>query len=315
VVLDSFDFPDSRLDPQVAHRLRDLSLLVSLPQISLRLIDLIGDPNTSVRDLRDVVEMDPALTAKVISLANSTYYAVRVPVKTVERAITIIGYQELGLMSLGMGLTETFNVSTGPRGFDSESLWIHSLAVSWLGQRLAIQIKTVEPGEAMIAGLLHELGLIVLVSKFPLIFQKLLDLILAGQIGLEAESALMIRHELVGFELACMWKLPKVYLESILYHHQPEKAKDHKVIVALTSLADILANKIGFGLQTEVLEADPDYILQTIGLSPVDLQAFIRQTILASKDVLPLWRQMLKAQSPSVASKSRFSSLKSEAGL
>jgi HD-like signal output (HDOD) protein len=300
--------PDPRLDPQVAHRLRDLSLLVSLPQITLRLIDLLARPNATLKDLREVVEMDPALTAKIISLANSTHYSLRSKVKTVERAISIVGCQELGLLAMGLGLTETFNVSQAPKGFDVESLWIHSLAVSWISQRLANRLGTVEPGEAMIAGLLHEIGVIILVSKFPLLFQRLLDLILAGRRGLEAEDALKIRHEIIGCELAVQWKLPEVFQEAIMWHHAPEKAIWHKPIVAMTALADVLTNKIGFSLATEFCDADMGYSLATIGLSPADLQVFIRETLIAIKNVLPLWRQILKIEPPDVG-KSRFSSL------
>jgi HD-like signal output (HDOD) protein len=302
---------DGRLDPQVTHRLRDLSVLVSLPQVTLRLMSLISNPNTSVKEVQEVLERDPALTAKIISLANSTYYSVRTPVKTVERAITIIGYQELGLLAMGLGLSETFNITTSPKGFDWESLWIHSLAVSWLSQRLAQRVGLAEIGEPMVAGLLHELGIIILVSKFPSQFQNLLDLILAGQSGLEAEKALRIRHELIGYELARQWKLPEVYQEVILYHHCPDKAPRYKQVVAMTALADALSHKLGFGLMTEVLEVDLAYYLEALGLSVLELQGFIKDTLLVANEVSPLWRQLLRFGEPS-ASKSRFSSLMKE---
>jgi HD-like signal output (HDOD) protein len=296
----------------VTYRLRDLSHLVSLPQITLRLMNLISRPDSTIKELREVVERDPALTAKIISLANSAHYALRTPVKTVERAITIVGCQELGFMAMGLGLTEAFNVSLAPKGFDAESLWIHSLAVSWIAQRLADRLKSAEIGEAMIAGILHELGTIVLVSKFPLLFQRLLDLILAGRPGLEAESALKIRHELVGYELAKLWKLPDAYQESILYHHLPERARRHQALVAMIALADALAHKIGFSLTTEICEVDLGYSLKALGFSAADLQAFIRETIVATRDILPLWRELLKTGEP-MAGKSRFSSLMPEA--
>jgi HD-like signal output (HDOD) protein len=285
-----------------------MSLLVSLPSIASRLNNLISDPQTSVKTVREVVEMDPALTAKVISLANSSYYSVRTAVKTVDRAITIIGYQELGVMALGLGLTETFNMSSAPKDFDVESLWLHCLATSWLGQRLASRIGFPEVGEVMIAGLLHELGVIILVSKFPILFQTLMDLILAGQSWLVAENALKARHELVGHELAKLWKLPEVYQQAILFHHAPEMATSHKIIVAATSLADALAHKIGFGLKTEVNEVDLGYSLNTLGMTPFTLQSFIRETISKIEEITPMWRQMVKT-SERVPDKAGFSSL------
>jgi HD-like signal output (HDOD) protein len=285
-----------------------MSLLVSLPSITLRLMSLITDPNSSVKDLREVVEKDPALAAKVISLANSSYYSVRSPIKTVDRAITIIGYQELGFMAMGLGLNETFNINAAPEDFDGEGLWLHSLAVSWLAQRLAMKIGFPDSGEAMIAGLLHELGIIILVSKFPLLFQKLMDLILAGHNWLAAENALKIRHDLVGYELAKLWKLPEVYQEAILYHHVPERARQNKVLVAMTSLSDALSSKIGFGLKTEINEVDLGYSLSALSLTPYALQDFIRETIGKINEALPMWRQLLKsAQRPT--NNSRFSSL------
>jgi HD-like signal output (HDOD) protein len=286
---------ESRLDPQVAHRLRDLSLLVSLPQITLNLINLISDAGTTNKQLQAVVELDPALTAKVISLANSAFYSVRTPVLTVDRAITIIGYQELGLMALGLGLSETFDLSTVPMGFDGESLWIHSLAVSWLSREMGRRFGLIEPGEAMIAGLLHDLGTIILVSKFPVQFQHLLELIVAGQPGLEAENTLKLNHEMVGYELACLWKLPLIYRESILFHHRPQRAPEKSRIMAtIVAMADILVRKIGFDLKTEDGSLDLGYCLKTLHLSPESLQTFIREMLLGSQKVVPLWQQMIK---------------------
>jgi HD-like signal output (HDOD) protein len=308
---------ETRLDPQVAHRLRDLSVLVSLPQVSMRLINLISEPQTSIRQLQAVVERDPALAAKVISLANSAYYSLRSPVLTVDRAITIIGYQELGFMALGLGLTETFDLNSVPGEFDGEGLWIHCLAVSWLCQELIRRTGLAEPGEAMIAGLLHDLGTIILVSKFPVQFQHLLELILAGRPGLEAENTLKLRHELVGYELACQWKLPQIYKDAILFHHRPDKVPaGSRYITAAVALADILAHKIGFEVKTECLEVDLGGCLKTLKLSAADLQNFIREMLLASKEILPLWHQMLRRQDPKSGppAKSKFSSLISGPG-
>jgi HD-like signal output (HDOD) protein len=283
------------VDPQVTHRLPDIGRLVSLPQTTYTLLTLLMDERSQAEDLVKVLSQDPALAAKVISLSNSSFYSLQQPVSTLDRAIMVIGFKELEFMAMGLGLSETFDLSKVPQGFDGEGLWLHSLSVSFIARELAILSKATEPSEAMITGLLHELGLIILVSKFPGQFQQLMELLSAGMPFYEAEAALGLRHDVIGYLLARNWNLPLVFQAGILFHHRPKEATSFKAMAALVALADILAHKIGYSLQMESLDVDLPYTLTTLGISPTQLQNLIKELMVAIPQAHPLWLQMMRS--------------------
>jgi HD-like signal output (HDOD) protein len=302
---------ENLIDAAVANRLPDIGRLVSLPQTTFALLSLLMDEKTVPKDLELVLCQDPALAAKVISLSNSAFYGLQTPVSTIERAILIIGFKELEFMAMGLGLSETIDMTQVPSGFDGEGLWMHCLSVSWIARELAILTKAAEPSEAMITGLLHELGIIILVSKFPLQFQQLLEMVNAGMSFFDAEAALGLKHNIIGYLLARNWNLPEVFQEGILYHHAPEKSPKHKKVAAIVALADSLAHKVGFSMNMEALDLDLPYILKTIGLKVDDLQEFIKSIMNSIPQVQPVWLKMMHLGSSKKNSlaKNRFSSL------
>ncbi|MDR1111160.1 MAG: HDOD domain-containing protein [Deltaproteobacteria bacterium] len=301
--------PDLPIDLQVQSRLTDIGRLVSLPPTTFRLLSLLMSENTSSRELQGVLEQDPGLAAKVISLSNSAIYSVRDPVSTIDRAITIIGFKELEIIALGIGLTETFDLKKVPLGFDGRSLWLHCLAVSWIARELALATKAGDPGECMIGGLLHDLGVIILVSKFPIHFQQLLDLLNSGRELVEAETTLSLRHEAIGYNLAHNWGLPQVFQESILFHHFPHLAPAFPKIVTVITLADNLAHRAGFGLELESLSIDLPRTLETLGLKVERLQALVKNIIASISKVEPLWSQVLNGTKPAPKEGGNLSSL------
>ncbi|MDR3152986.1 MAG: HDOD domain-containing protein [Deltaproteobacteria bacterium] len=302
---------ENQIDAQVAHRLPDIGRLVSLPHTMYTLLSLLMDEKTQPKDLERVLEQDPALAAKVISLSNSAFYGLTTPVSTIERAILIIGFKELEFMAMGLGLSETFDLSQIPKGFNGEELWLHSLSVSWIARELAVITKVCEPSEAMITGLLHELGVIILVSKFPQQFQQLLELTDAGVPFLDAEKSLGLSHAIIGYLLARNWNLPEVFQQGILYHHSPRTCPGRKEMAALVNLSDNLAHKAGNPMRLEDPEIDLAYALEVINLSPANLQNFVKVLMTSLPQVQPMWIQMMRAgaRKPGPETKGRFSSL------
>ena len=286
--------PETPVDLQVQRRLADIGRLVSLPQTTFKLLSLLMEERTSARDLQSIVETDPALTAKIISLSNSAVYSVREPVSNIARAITIIGFSELEILALGVGLSETFDLRKVPKGFDGESLWMHCLAVAWIARELAECTQAADPGEAMIAGILHELGILTLISKFPVHFQQLLDLTNSGMGLRKAENTLSLRHEVIGYHLARNWSLPSVFQDVILNHHTPWAAGRFRPQASIINLADNLAHKTGYALKIEELDVNLPDILGVLKLSVADLQALVKKIISNITKVEPLWQDIIR---------------------
>lgn len=282
------------IDPQVALRIKDIGRLSTLPQVTWELMRLLSDENTTPDDLQQVVEQDPALSAKVISLGNSAYYGLRTPATTISRAIVIIGFKELEFLALGLGLADTFDLRKVPFGFDGDSLWLHSLSVSWTAREVAAASHLVDPGEAMLAGLLHNLGQIMLVTHFTVHLQRLMDYVAQGHTFREAEADLGLWHEVVGYLLAKNWAMPDYLKDVILYHHRPELCLDNRDIVSVINLAIQLVGLTSFGLDYETAGQEGPGYLEVMPALPKEVKDRILEKI---KNTLPLmaptWLQML----------------------
>ena len=121
----------------IRERVLAIERLGAFPQVAMRLLDAIGDERTNVSDLAEIIESDMALASKVLSLANSAFYAPKQQITTIHRSVVVIGFEELQLLTLGIGLSEIFDMSNVPEGFDMEGLWMHSMAVGWMSKNLA----------------------------------------------------------------------------------------------------------------------------------------------------------------------------------
>ena len=285
---------ESVMDQQVLGRIKDIGRLATLPQVTWELMRLLSDENVTPDDLQRVVEQDPALSAKVLSLGNSAYYALRTPATTISRAIMVIGFKELEFLAMGLGLAETFDLKRVPYGFDGEGLWLQSLSVSWVARQLAAVSRKADASEAMMAGLLHNIGHIILVTHFTVHLQRLMDFTKERNCTFqEAEADLGLWHEAIGFMLAENWKLPKVLRDVILYHHRPEIAPDNQKMVAIINLAAHVVNQTQFALPYEMFEPNLAYLENILDIKPKIWQDILEKGKEVLPQMSPTWMQML----------------------
>ncbi len=282
------------IDPQVASRIKEIGRLSTLPQVTWELMRLLSDETTSPEDLQKVVEQDPALSAKVISLGNSAYYGLRTPATTISRAIVIIGFKELEFLALGLGLADTFDLRKVPYGFDGEALWLHSLSVSWAAREVAAATRLVEPGEAMLAGLLHNLGQIMLVTHFTVQLQKVMSYVEEGHTYAEAEADLGLWHEAVGYLLARNWAMPQYLQDVILYHHRPELATGSLNTVSVVNLAVQLVSLTDYALEYETPSPTaPTYVDVIPRMSKEEKDKILEKLKNTLPLMAPTWLQMM----------------------
>ncbi len=282
------------IDPQVSSRIKEIGRLSTLPQVTWELMRLLGDESTTPEDLQKVVEQDPALSAKVISLGNSAYYGLRTPATTISRAIVIIGFKELEFLALGLGLADTFDLRKVPYGYDGEALWLHSLSVSWAAREVAAATRLVDPGEAMLAGLLHNLGQIMLVTHFTVQLQRLMTYMSEGHSYREAEADLGLWHEVIGYLLAKNWGMPQYLQDTILYHHRPELATGSQDTVSVIHLALRLVGLTEYDLDYEFSEEEgPGYEDIIPGMSKEDKDKILEKLKNTLPLMAPIWLQMM----------------------
>lgn len=216
--------------------------LPPLPFSLLKLLEIIRDENASEADIEEVLRHDEALSAKILQMSNSAYYGMRGSVCTLGRAIMTMGIREVKSLCLCFLILN--QLPSGSPAFSRErmTLWKHSLAVALLANRICARRPWVNTEKAFALGLLHDLGLLVLMSHLPDTFEDIRQIAEANKVGfLQAELLHGLTHSRVGGWLAVKWGLPEDYRLVMKHHHAPEESPALGPIVKLIHLADALS--------------------------------------------------------------------------
>ena len=198
--------------------------LPTLPIVAMKVGELISDPDVGAARVASVLQRDPSLSAKVLRLVNSPYYAIPGGVSDIQRAISFIGFNTLHQLVLSVSVLQALNTPAGS-SFDAKGLWLHSLGVGACAQVLATHIKHPDPGVCFTAGLLHDIGKIALAIATPDLFGAALDDAQKnGKLMSRAEKdAGLPSHDRVGSRLGRRWKFPAALLLPIEHHHGSDR--------------------------------------------------------------------------------------------
>lgn len=219
-----------QVQESLTKRLGDTSV-PTLPQVAMRIIDLVSDPNSSVTNFTEVIRSDQALTGRLLRMANSAAFGQRVPVTKVERAMVLIGIEKLKALALGFHLSK---VAFAEGDFSFQRVWTKSLFRGWLASRLAEQLGSEVSGEAFIVGLLSDAGLPMMPSLIGTAYSNTVDPCDPPAKQYLAESmSLAYTHVDVAAALCRMWKLPELLSKPIANHHTPPSGLDPRSPVSV----------------------------------------------------------------------------------
>jgi putative nucleotidyltransferase with HDIG domain len=181
----------------------------------------------------------------------------------------------------------------------AEQLWLHSLAASEAARLLAARTKACEPGQAFTAGLLHDIGKVVMAAFAMEQVKRLQSYILARECSLlEAERELDLSHETAGRELARRWDLPPILAQVIGSHHSLTPGMDHLALVAMVNIADYLVRDLGIGDSGNPGPAELHPLaLQSIKLNPSSLAECRREIKDHAPAIKDQWEEMMLSRS------------------
>lgn len=211
--------PESNELKALVQKITDLP---TLPAMMATITRLMQDPRTSAEELGRAISADPALVSKVLKLVNSAFYGFPGRISTITQAIVILGFSTIRNVVLTTSVLKAFGKG-GPGGVDVGRFWEHSLLTGAIARSLARQQEAHFVEETFIAGLLHDMGRIVLSQKLPAEFEKVLQAKQrAGIPQLQAEQAVLkLTHGEIGGWLAQKWNLPMPFVEVMRLHHTP----------------------------------------------------------------------------------------------
>lgn len=226
-----------------------ISGLPTLPTVISKMIELVDNPRTNTKTLAKMISHDQSLTARLLKLANSAYYGFSREISTVDTAIIVMGFNAVKEMGLSLSVYDTFKNISGIHNFDVGRYWEHSVAVGVAARYLSKKFKLGEPAEMFVAGLLHDIGKMILLQYMPDDFNIVIDTMIKENIPyLEAEkNVLGITHGEIGYILARRWHLPDRIASCIHCHHFPDRGGEYDRDAALIDLADFICHRINIG--------------------------------------------------------------------
>ncbi|MCP4876812.1 MAG: HDOD domain-containing protein [Gammaproteobacteria bacterium] len=256
---------------EIQQRLEEVTGLISLPEVYLKVRRLMDDPNSDIYDFAEVISVDPNLSTRVLRVVNSAYFGFPEPVDSIARAVNMIGIGQLHNMVLGISAISSLALPNDILPLNT--FWRASLFSGVLARLLGEQIKLSKSDHLFIAGLLHEIGHLVLYSKFPL--QALAAQKIAegqGRAIHEAELSILGYHYGdIGAMLMANWNLSE-NLQSITRNQPtPGLAEDNKTEATLMHLAHACAQSIleNRGAADNLIDAE---VLEMTGLSQAELE-------------------------------------------
>lgn len=237
---------------RIEKKLVEIGSLPTIPTLLVPLLQHLCEPaeDVSIDRVVKIIAQDPSLAAQCLRMVNSALFGVRYPIETVRGAVLGLGVDRVRQIAMACSLLKAF----APRGVvPARALWAHSLAVALVAQKFAHQAGYPDPEQAYSAGLLHDLGILVELTACPAEFEG------AAQAASREHRALYLcerelnglDHGEIGAMLARRWQLPDPYYHVLRYHHEVEQAPEHRCLVAIVSLCDILCRlrSLGYGFE------------------------------------------------------------------
>ncbi len=269
--------------------------LVSLPEVCLRVNEMMEDPATSAKELGEVISRDTGLTARLLKIVNSSFYGFPSKIETVSRAVTVIGLRELRGLVLAASAVETFS-KIPTEVLNRVHFWRHSVYCGVVAQLVAEECKVLHSERLFVAGLLHDIGKLIIAHRLPDEMKIIKERVAAEQrFDFEIEQDVLgFDHSDVGGALLREWKMPPTLCDAVQFHHRPADAKESLMDAAIVHLANSVT-----GMAEEGLDVDIETMIQPIeeeAWNILNVDDSIIETV--SKKAGPLFTDALEAILP-----------------
>lgn len=264
----------SNIDPKLLrHKVENISTLPTIPGSLKRLSGIIEKPRVTLVEISSFISNDPALTTKVLKMVNSAIYGFPGRIASVSHATMLLGLNVIKGLLLGVSVFELMQKAMN-------GLYEHSLACAITSRVIAQKKGMKEPEEVSVAGLLHDIGKVILLLEFQKDYEAAMSNAEAKGISIfEAEKdQFNATHANVGSWLAEKWRFPRNLIDVIEFHHRPAFAKNSSLETAIVHLADILVRARGFGFAGENLvpEVNPASF-ERLNLSEADIKDVLKE--------------------------------------
>jgi len=260
----------------VASAITEISHIATLPEITLKIIELVEDPSSTAQDLHKIISNDPALCSRILKVVNSAFYGLPRQIGSINRAIVLLGLNAVKNIAIAASLTKLFRGGELCARFSAKNLWIHCIATAACSKLVCDELKLSMSDEAFLGGLIHDIGIMVEVQamrhELLQVFEEMSfdgDETPTSDMREIERRLLGADHEAFGAGLCEAWKFPKAFTFVTRHHHDPKKLPEaDRVLTSIIYVADRIVAACGYGFRSDLqtVDLDPE-VLETLGLS------------------------------------------------
>lgn len=263
-------------------QLSTLKNLPTLPHILLKLFEACNQDNVDLDQIAAIVSKDPSLSAKILKLVNSAYFGLPQKVQEINQAVVFVGTSGIKNIAICACVYEAFPKPKKNGIFNLKVFWWHSLRCAFLAKNIAAKMKFGQPDETFVAGLLHDIGKVVLWVNFNAAYEDLLNNCRNdGECLLAGEARLGATHCEVAAWLLNRWNFQTVISDSVRYHHEkPARIAQALPMTQIVCIANFLCQDAEFTINEGIVLAQ-----KILGLSPEECHTFIEISDQEAKDV------------------------------
>jgi putative nucleotidyltransferase with HDIG domain len=266
----------------------------TLPVIYQELFKMMQDPNVTVPEIAEVITKDQSLSTKILHLVNSAFYGYSKQIKTISRAVVILGFRAVRSAALAISVFEYFEGDADSPEINMTKFWEHSIAVATICKVLAEAAKINQAEEAFIVGLLHDVGKLIEKRHFPEDFKEIITVAQEQHLSwIDTEKALFqINHATIGKVVFRSWDFPPSVVDAVHFHHNPESSTKFPQLTAIVHIGDYISSELGYGTPGTYppKECRPE-ALQLLGLTVEEIRGLedrIREELEGSMEILKL---------------------------
>lgn len=229
--------------------LNSVERLPTLPTIYYAITEAMEDPRTSTEKLAGIIASDQVSAIKVLKVANSPFFGFRGKISTISEAVFYLGFNEIRNIIFSLTVIKYFSATSKVNNFPLPDFWVHSIATGIASRVIGSASREQGIENYFLAGILHDIGKLVLVQFAVDDFNKALELATANKISLRAAEQEVMRtdHTVIGNLLAGKWKLPAIFQDAILGHHAPDAQDRNKKLVSAVHLGNLMVKLLEYG--------------------------------------------------------------------
>lgn len=278
----------------VANAIREISHIATLPEITVKVVELVEDPKSTAQDLHKVISSDPALCSRILKVVNSSFYGLPGQIGSINRAIVMLGLNAVKNIAIAASLAKLFRGGDLTPTFSARELWTHSNITAAAAKMVANTLRLGLADEAFLAGLIHDIGLMVEMQADRNKLIEVLRRVGADSKGVPANgfvtsemAVFEANHQDFGAGLCEKWKFPQSFAMVTGFHHRPmELPAESRTLTALVYVADRLAADTGMGFRQDLMDTNIEAeVMDFLKLTNEKLTEIRTQLAAQAKDV------------------------------